>query len=112
MYKIKDWFINFVNIKFNMYLCIFIATVITVYKYDKQKTIAYTDQNSPRWKKVKNETFYSHIAELNVVQKKILHGDISSSFFAYFISVYVSFIIANNCGFVMGFQILAIYFRL
>ncbi len=41
MYKIKDWFINFVNIKFNMYLCIFSATVITVYKYDKQKTIAY-----------------------------------------------------------------------
>ncbi len=41
MYKIKDWFINFVNIKFNMYLCIFIATVITVYKYDKQKTISY-----------------------------------------------------------------------
>ncbi len=41
MYKIKDCFINFVNIKFNMYLCIFTATVITVYKYDKQKTIAY-----------------------------------------------------------------------
>ncbi len=40
MHKIKDWFINFVNIKFNMYLCIFTITVITVYKY-KQKTIAY-----------------------------------------------------------------------
>ncbi len=24
-----------------MYLCIFTATVITVYKYDKQKTILY-----------------------------------------------------------------------
>ncbi len=68
MYKIKDWFINFVNIKFNMYLCIFTATLITVYKYDKQKTL-HTDQTSPRWKKVKNETFYYHIAELNVVQK-------------------------------------------
>ncbi len=33
MYKIKD--VNFANIKFNMYLCIFTATVITVYKYDK-----------------------------------------------------------------------------
>ncbi len=30
MYRIKNWFINFVNIKFNMYLCIFTATVITV----------------------------------------------------------------------------------
>ncbi len=39
--QIKYWFINFVNIKFNMYLCIFTAAVITVYKYDKQKTIAY-----------------------------------------------------------------------
>ncbi len=29
---------------------------------------------------------------------------------ANFISVYVSFIIAKNCGFVMGFEILAIYF--
>ncbi len=33
-------------------------------------------------------------------------------FSAYFISVYVSFIIAKNCGFVMGFEILAKYFRL
>ncbi len=41
MYKIKDWFIYFVNITFNMYLCIFTAIVITVYKYDKQKAIAY-----------------------------------------------------------------------
>ncbi len=35
------------------------------------------------------------------------------SFFpAYFISVYINFIIAKNCGFVMGFEIWAIYFRL
>ncbi len=33
-------------------------------------------------------------------------------FSAYFISVYVSFIVAKNCGFVMGFEILAIYFLL
>ncbi len=70
-----------------------------------------TDLTSPRWKKVKNETFYYNIAELNVVQKKIQNGDISF-FSAYIISVYVSFIIAKNCGFVMGFEILAIYFPL
>ncbi len=31
----------------------------------------HTDQTSPRRKKVKNETFYYHTVELNVVQKKI-----------------------------------------
>ncbi len=71
----------------------------------------HTDQTSPRWKKVKHETFYYYIAELNVVQKKFLHGDLSF-FSTYFISVYVSFIIAKNCGFVMGFEILAIYLLL
>ncbi len=69
MYKIKDWFINFVNIKFSMYLCIFTATVITVNMISRKQL--HTDQTSPRWKKVKNETFYYHIAELNVVQKKV-----------------------------------------
>ncbi len=71
----------------------------------------HTDQTSPRWKKVKNETFCYHIAELNVVQKKIYCSDLSF-FSAYFISVYVSFIVAKICGFVKGFEILAIYFRL
>ncbi len=33
-------------------------------------------------------------------------------FSAYFIPGYVSFIIVKNCGIVMGFVILAIYFRL
>ncbi len=33
-------------------------------------------------------------------------------FSAYFIPVYVRFIIVKTCGFVMGFVILAIYFRL
>ncbi len=32
-----------------MFLCIFTATLINVYKYDKQKT----DQTRPRWKNVK-----------------------------------------------------------
>ncbi len=39
----------------------------------------------------------------------MLHGFFSSAFF---ISEYVSFIIVKNCGFVMGFVIVAIYFRL
>ncbi len=43
--------------------------------------------------------------------KKIQHGDLSF-FCAYFNPVYVSFIIVKKCGFVMGFVILAIYFRL
>ncbi len=32
---------SFLKIKFNMHLCTFTATVITVYKHDKQKTIVY-----------------------------------------------------------------------
>ncbi len=45
---------SFFNIKFNMYLCIFTATVITVYKHDKQKTTVYkSDQfkmeKSKKW---------------------------------------------------------------
>ncbi len=32
---------SFLKIKFNMYLCIFTAAVITAYKHDKQKTILY-----------------------------------------------------------------------
>ncbi len=45
-----------------------------------------------------NETFYCHC-------------DLSF-FSAYFIQVYVSFIIVKNYVFVMGFAILAIYFQL
>ncbi len=48
------------------------------------------------------------IADLNVVQKEI--GMVTYLFSAYFIPVYVSFIIVKNCGYVMGFVILAIYF--
>ncbi len=56
----------------------------------------------------KNETFYYHITELNVVQKK--SSMVTYLFFSvYFISVYVIIIIAIICGFVMGFEI---YFRL
>ncbi len=33
-------------------------------------------------------------------------------FSAYFIPIYVTFIIVKNCGFVMGYVILAIYFQL
>ncbi len=54
---------------------------------------------------------FTVIADLNVAQIKIQHGDLSF-FYAYFIQVYVSFIIVKICGFVMGFVILAIYFQL
>ncbi len=42
----------------------------------------------------------------------MLHRKKSIIFSAYFITVYVRFIIVKNCGFVMGFVILAIYYRL
>ncbi len=46
--------------------------------------------------------------DLNVIQKKC---SIMTYFFsAYFIPVYVSFLIVKNCGIVIGFVILAIYF--
>ncbi len=59
---------------------------------------------------IKKKRYFTAIAELNVAQKNILHGDLS--YFAYFIPIYVSFLIVKTCRFVMGFVILAIYFRL
>ncbi len=53
---------------------------------------------------------FTVIADLNLVQNK--SSMVTYLFSAYFIPVYDSFIIAKNCGFVMGFVILAIYFRL
>ncbi len=70
----------------------------------------YTNQTSSRWTKVNKMTHFTVIADLNVAQKKC--SVVTYLFFAYFIPVYVSFIIVKNCGFVMGFVILAIYFRL
>ncbi len=70
----------------------------------------YTNQTSLRWKKVNKMRHFTVTAELNVAQKK---SSVDLSFFsAYFIPVYVSFIIVKNGGFVMRFVILAIYFRL
>ncbi len=52
-----------------MYLCIFTATVITVYKHDEQKTIVYqSDQFKMEESKKRHFTV---IADLDVVQKKI-----------------------------------------
>ncbi len=65
----------------------------------------YTNQTSSRWKKVNKMRHFTVIADLNVVQKKIYHGDLSFCS-AYFIPIYVSFIIVKNCGFVMGFVVL------
>ncbi len=70
----------------------------------------YTNQTSSRWKESKqNETFYSHrwfkcCTETNLAWWPI--------FSAYFIPVYDSFIIIKNCGIVIEFVILAIYFWL
>ncbi len=71
----------------------------------------YTNQTSSRSKKVNKMRYFTAIADLNVAQKTNLRGQLSL-FSAYFIPVYVSFIIVKNCDFVMGFEILAIYFRL
>ncbi len=71
----------------------------------------YTNQTSSRWKKVNNIRHFTVIADLNVAQKKI-YSIVTYLFSVYFIPVYVSFIVVKNCGFVKGFVILAIYFRL
>ncbi len=49
-------------------------------------------------------------ADLNVVSEK--SRMVNYLFSVYFIPVYVSFSIVKNCGFVMGFVILAIFFQL
>ncbi len=58
----------------------------------------YTNQTNSRWKKVNKMRRFTVIACLNVALKKIKHSDLSY-FSAYFIPVYVNFIIAKNCGF-------------
>ncbi len=54
---------------------------------------------------------FTVIADLNVTQKRNVVW-LPIFFTAYIIPVYVSFVIVKNRGFVMGFVILAIYFRL
>ncbi len=68
----------------------------------------YTNQTSSIWKKVNKMRHFTVTAVLNVARKK--SNVVIYLFSAYFIPVYVSFIIVKNCGFVMGFLILAIYF--
>ncbi len=58
--------------------------------------------------KVNKMRHFTVIADLNVAQKK--SSMVTYRFSAYCIPVYVSFVIVKNCGFVMGFVILAIYF--
>ncbi len=81
--------------------------VSTVYEHGKQKTNVYKSTSS-RWKNVNKMRHITVIADLNVAQKTIWHGDLSF-YSAFFIPVYVSFILVKNCAFVMGFIILAIY---
>ncbi len=57
-----------------------------------------------------NETFYCHRWFKSCTEQSLVWWHIIFS--AYFIPVYASFIIVKNCGFVMGFVILAIYFLL
>ncbi len=64
----------------------------------------YTNQTSSRMKKVNKMRHFTVITDLNVAQKNIYPGHFSI-FSAYFIPVYVNFIIVKNCGFVMGFVI-------
>ncbi len=52
-----------------MYLCIFSATVITVYKHHKQKTFVHLMRPVQDGRKYKI-THFTVIADLNVVQKK------------------------------------------
>ncbi len=62
----------------------------------------YTNQTSLRWKKVNKIRHFSVIADLNVAQKKKYVVVIYLLFLLIFFSVYVSFIIVKNCGFVNG----------
>ncbi len=56
-----------------MYLCIFTATVITVYKHNKQKTIVYfSGQFKVEESFLKEMRHFTVTADLNVVQKKNL----------------------------------------
>ncbi len=61
---------SFNNIKFNMYRYIFTATVITVYKHDKQKTIVYLSDQFKMEESKKKHKHFTVTADLNVVQKK------------------------------------------
>ncbi len=58
---------------------------------------------------------------MNMINRKQLYANQNSSRLeenkhnfcsAYFIPVYITFIIVKNCGFVIGFVILSIYFRI
>ncbi len=71
----------------------------------------YNIQPSSRWKKVNKMRHFTLIADLNVSQQTI-YTVVTDLFSAYFIPVYINFIIVKNCSFLIGFVILAIYFRL
>ncbi len=67
----------------------------------------YTNQNSSRWKKVNKMRHFTVTGDLKVAQKKNKQGD-----WAFFCLFYSSICQLYNCGFIMGFVILAIYFPL
>ncbi len=70
----------------------------------------YTNQTSSRWKKVNKMRNFTITADLNDRQEK--SSMVTYLVFCLFYSSICQFISVKNCAFVMGFIILAIYFRL
>ncbi len=97
MYWIKDWFIH-------------LLILSIVYEHDKQKTIVYWSDQFKIEESKQNETFYFNSWFKCCTQKNLAWWPIFFS--AYFMLVYVSFIIVRNCGFIIAFVILAIHFWL
>ncbi len=90
MCRIKDWFIH-----------------LLILSTDQKKAIVY---QSDQFKKVEIKQI-THLT-VNIWFKCCTEKILVYLFSAYFITVYVSFMIVKNYGFVMGFIILAIYFQL
>ncbi len=76
---------SFFKNKFNMYLCIFTATVTSLDKHDKQKKNCILNRPVQDERKPKMRHFIV-IAAFNVVQKNIYHGMVNYLFFCLFYS--------------------------
>ncbi len=88
MYRIKDLFI-------------YLLILSTVHEHDQHKQL-YANQTISRRKKLNKMRHFTVIADLNVAQKK-------SSMVTY---LFLSALKLSKTGFVTGFVISAIYFRL
>ncbi len=58
------------------------------------RKLFYTNQTSSRWKKLKTKRHFTVIADLNVVQKQVIHGNLS--FFCLFYSSICQFFICQK----------------